>query len=162
VVLRKGIQYLVEAARQLVDRPIRFVVIGPVGISTAAIASAPPNMEFLGRATRDRTAAAYRSADLFVLPTLSDGFAVTQLEAMSHGLPVITTPNCGEVVSHGLDGLVIPAGDAPALAAAIADLADDRPQLEAMSRRAVVKAQTFSLGDVAIRLDALASAAGSS
>ena len=139
VVRRKGIQYLVEAARQLTGWPIKFVVVGPVNISATAVARAPRNMEFVGRVTRDRTSAAYRAADLFVLPTLSDGFAVTQLEAMAHGLPVIATDHCGEVVDHGRDGLVVPAGDADALAAAIAGLADDRERLAAMGRRAVEK-----------------------
>jgi len=50
----------------------------------------------------------YRSADVFVLPTLSDGFAITQIEAMSHGLPVIATPNCASVVENGVDGLWCP------------------------------------------------------
>jgi glycosyltransferase involved in cell wall biosynthesis len=156
VVRRKGIQYLVEAARQLAGRPIKFVVVGPINIAPAAVVSAPPNMEFVGRVTRDRTSAAYRAADLFVLPTLSDGFAVTQLEAMSHGLPVIATDRCGEVVDHGLDGLVIPAGDADALAAAIADLADDRDRLADMGRRAVEKVGQFSLAALVRRLDAIA------
>jgi glycosyltransferase involved in cell wall biosynthesis len=156
VILRKGIQYLVEAARRLAGQPIRFVVVGPIGISQSAISAAPPNMEFLGRTTRDRTAAAYGAADLFVLPTLSDGFAITQLEAMAHGLPVIATPNCGAVVEHGKDGLVVPAGDAVALAAAIAELADDADRRCEMGRNAVVKSRTFSLAAFADRLDAVA------
>jgi glycosyltransferase involved in cell wall biosynthesis len=159
VVLQKGIQYLVEAARLLADRPIRFVVVGRVGISPQAVASAPPTVEFAGRVTRDRAAAMYRSADLFVFPTLSDGFGLTQLEAMAHGLPVIATPNCGTVVDHGNDGLVVPAADAAALAAAIAELADDRPRLDAMGRRAVQKARQFPLAAFARRLDAAAAAA---
>jgi glycosyltransferase involved in cell wall biosynthesis len=158
VILRKGIQYLVEAAKLLSGRPIRFVVVGPIGISKTALASAPSNMEFVGRLTRDRTAAAYQSADLFVLPTVSDGFAITQLEAMAHGLPVITTPRCGVVVEHGKDGLVVPAGDASALAAAIGDLAD-KPDLRAeFGRRGQSKAKTFSLDALAHRLDDIAAA----
>ena len=56
-----------------------------------------------GRAARARcggTGKLYRSADLFVIPTLSDGFAITQLEAMAHGLPVIATPHCAEVIAE--------------------------------------------------------------
>jgi glycosyltransferase involved in cell wall biosynthesis len=156
VVLQKGIQYLIAAARLLADRPIRFVVVGHVAISRAAIESAPPAVEFVGRVTRDRAAEEYRAADLFVFPTLSDGFGLTQLEAMVHGLPVIATPNCGAVVDHGRDGLIIPSGDATALAAAIAELADDADRRAEMGRMAVAKARTFSLAALAGRLDAVA------
>lgn len=156
VVLRKGIQYLIQAARLLVGRAVRFVVVGPVGISPAAVRSATANVEFRGRVTRDRVADEYRAADLFVLPTLSDGFAVTQLEAMAHGLPVVATPNCGAVVEHGRDGLVVPAGDAAALAAAVAALDDDRPRLAELADNALAKARQFTLSTYAARLDAAA------
>jgi glycosyltransferase involved in cell wall biosynthesis len=156
VVLQKGIQYLVAAARLLADRPIRFVVVGHVGISRRAVESAPPSVEFVGRVTRDRAAEAYRAADLFVFPTLSDGFGLTQLEAMAHGLPVVATPNCGAVVEHGRDGLIVPAGDAAALATAVANLADDPGRRAEMGRQALVKAGTFSLAAYAGRLDAIA------
>ena len=118
---------------------------GPLEISGAAAASAPANVRFVGRVTRDGTDTCYRQADLFVLPTVSDGFAITQVEAMARGLPVITTPNCGQVVTPGVDGLLVPAGDALALAEAIARLDADRPLLREMSKQALVKSRTFRL-----------------
>jgi glycosyltransferase involved in cell wall biosynthesis len=144
--LRKGIQYLIEAARHLGGNPrIRFVVAGPISIAEAIVASAPKNMEFLGQVTRDRTEQIYRSADLFVLPTISDGFAITQVEAMAQGLPVITTPNCGEVVTSGVDGLIVPPFDGAALAEAIIKLDADRNLLREMSSQAIKKSLQFSL-----------------
>lgn len=119
VILRKGIQYLMEAARTLEKENIHFNVVGPIGISREAVASAPRNMTFHGPAFRDQTEAWYRDADLFVLPTLSDGFALTQLEAMARGLPVIATPNCARVVEEGKTGFIIPPRDPQALADAI-------------------------------------------
>jgi glycosyltransferase involved in cell wall biosynthesis len=152
VTLRKGIQYLIQAARMLPVNRVRFHVIGPIGISQKAVRSAPENVEFLGPLPRNRVAEWYRRADLFVLPTLSDGFAITQLEAMAHGLPVITTPNCGEVVTDGVDGRIVPPRDAPALISAIADLASNREFLRAMSVQAVRKARQFSLDGLVTRL----------
>jgi glycosyltransferase involved in cell wall biosynthesis len=152
--LRKGIQYLMEAARQLADNnSLRFVVAGPIGITPEALATAPANMVFLGPVTRDRTAALFRQADLFVLPTLSDGFAITQLEALAHGLPVITTPNCASVVTDGVDGRIVPPGDAAALAAAIDEITANRARLHDFSRRALEKAWQFTLPRLADALE---------
>jgi len=146
VILRKGIQYLIEAARLLEKELIQFDVVGSIGISDMAVALAPSNMTFHGPVSRDRTEEFYGSADLFVLPTLSDGFALTQLEAMAHGLPVITTPNCGEVVSDGVDGLIVPASDGNALAEAFQLILQDPEKLRAMSDATVAKLKHFSLG----------------
>jgi glycosyltransferase involved in cell wall biosynthesis len=145
VILRKGIQYLIEAARLLGDRNMKFVVVGPIGISQMAMDTAPPNMSFLGRITREQTHELYQSADLFVLPTLSDGFAITQVEAMNRGLPVIATPNCGEVVTHGQNGLIVPAADGRALAEAISQLDQDRGLLAEMSHNAFIRSTQFLL-----------------
>jgi glycosyltransferase involved in cell wall biosynthesis len=145
VILRKGIQYLVEAAKLLLGSDVLITVAGPIAISQEAVKSAPANMKFIGRVTRDEAAGMYREADLFVLPTISDGFAITQLEAMSHGLPVIATPNCGRVVTDELDGRIVPTRDAKALAEAILWFANDRRKLRAASEAAKAKSREFSV-----------------
>ena len=152
VILRKGIQYLIEAAKLLKEESIHFDVVGPIGISEEAMKSAPPNMIFHGSVTRDRTREFYERADLFVLPTLSDGFALTQLEAMAYGLPVISTPNCGEVVTDGLDGLILPASDSSALAEAFQLLIQDPEKLRSMSDATKAKVEQFSLTRLAENL----------
>ena len=117
--VRKGIHYLMQAAKLLQNEPVRFEVVGSIGILPGVVASAPRNMRFHGPVSRNRAAQWYRQADVFVLPTLSDGFAITQLEAMAHGLPVIVTPNCGRVVEDEKTGFIVPVRDPQALADAI-------------------------------------------
>jgi glycosyltransferase involved in cell wall biosynthesis len=117
--VRKGIHYLMQAAKLLANEPVRFDVVGSIGILPRAVASAPRKMTFHGPVSRSGAAEWYRKADLFVLPTLSDGFALTQLEALAYGLPVIVTPNCGQVVEEGETGFIIPPRDPQALADAI-------------------------------------------
>lgn len=143
--LRKGIQYLIAAAQTLANENVRFIVAGPLAISEDALKTAPANMTFLGQVNRADAEDCYRNADVFVLPTISDGFAITQIEAMAQGLPVITTPNCGEVVEHGIDGVIVPAADSANLASAIYKLERDRALLRDMSYFASRKAQTFHL-----------------
>jgi glycosyltransferase involved in cell wall biosynthesis len=117
--VRKGIHYLLEAARLLDKEKVQFDVVGPIGILPTAVATAPRNMTFHGPVSRDRAVEWYRQADVFVLPTLSDGFALTQLEALAHGLPAIVTPNCGRVVEAGKTGFIIPPRDPQALVDAL-------------------------------------------
>ncbi|MBC7783811.1 MAG: glycosyltransferase family 4 protein [Burkholderiales bacterium] len=156
VILRKGIQYLIGAAKLLQAQNIRFIVAGPVGISADAVASAPPNVEFVGRVTRDRAQDYFAAADVFVLPTISDGFALTQLEAMSHGLPVITTPNCGEVVREGIDGFIVPPRDSEQLADRILRLARDRYLRVSMGRCALERVTDFPISRPAREIEAAA------
>jgi glycosyltransferase involved in cell wall biosynthesis len=145
IVLRKGIPYLFEAAGLLRDERIEFSIAGNVGISEKAVRSAPPNVRVIGRVTRDEALALYADSHVFVLPTISDGFAITQLEAMSFGLPVIATPNCGDVVTPGVDGLIVPIRDSQALAGAILRLHQDRGLLARMSAEAILKSSKFTL-----------------
>lgn len=152
VMLRKGIQYLVQAAEFLRDSPIIFDVVGPIQISKRAIASAPANVIFHGRTTRDKINYWYQSADIFVLPTLSDGFAITQIEAMANGLPVISTPNCGSVVTDAINGFLIPPRDSSALVGVIRRYLENPSCLESQGRAALETSKQFSLGRLACSL----------
>jgi hypothetical protein len=145
VTIGKGIQYLVEAARLLQRDNIEFLLAGPLYISDEAVRSFPPNMKVLGWVTRNKLGEVYSQAHVFVLPTISDGFAVTQLEAMAHGLPVVVTPNCGRVVTHGVDGLVVPARDSKALADGLARLNAERQLLREMSGNALKTILAYDL-----------------
>ena len=76
--------------------------------------------------------ALFASVDVVVLPSYREGLPKGLIEAAACALPLVTTdvPGCREVVSDGVDGLLVPPRDAVALARAIARLADD-PELAA-------------------------------
>ncbi len=152
VILRKGIQYLVEAARLLEGEPVRFRVAGPIGIRDAAVRSAPDAIEWMGPVPRSEAGRLFADADLFALPTLSDGFAITQVEALAHGVPVVATPNCGAVVEEGRTGFLVPPRDARALAAAILRFARDRDLSAAMRPACRSAAARFRIDAYADRL----------
>lgn len=151
VILRKGIPYLIEAAKAL-GSAVEIRVVGPIGIAQEIVATAPENMSFWGQVPRIHCESHWQWADLFVLPTLSDGFAITQLEAMAYGLPVLVTPNCGEVVEHGINGLIVGPGDAESLTQAILTLARNPQELAEMSRHARETVQQFTLDHYAERV----------
>jgi len=131
--VRKGIHDLVEAARLLGDGPWRFDVVGRYEAIPAGV---PASVVFHGQVPRSEAKAWYDGADVFLLPTHSDGFALTQIEAMAHGLPVLATSCCGEVVRNGVNGVIFPVGDPEALAGVIRSLALEPRRLEPMSRAA--------------------------
>ena len=141
-IVRKGIHDLVNAARLLQGEPICFDVVGAHG---AVPDDLPGNVTFHGPVARSKVAQWYRQADVFVLPTHSDGFALTQLEAMSYGVPVVATPHCGAVVQHGRNGWIVRPGNPEQLAGALCEAINSPARLAAMSREAVRRTADFSL-----------------
>ena len=93
---------------------------------------------FLGFLSQDELAGVYASSDLFVFPSATDTFGNVVLEAQSSGLPVVVSDQGGpaELMQHGETGIVVPAGDAGALCAAVAGLLDDPGRLALMSLQA--------------------------
>jgi glycosyltransferase involved in cell wall biosynthesis len=150
--VRKGIHHLMEAARLLQNENVRFDVVGPVGILPGATAAAPANMTFHGPVSRDRAAEWYRQSDVFVLPTISDGFALTQLEALAHALPVIATPNCGRVVEEGRTGFTVPPRDPQALADAVMRFVRDRSLARSMRNTCLEAVKKFSVEALGVEL----------
>jgi len=73
----------------------------------------------------------YKSADLFVMPSLLETFGMVLIEAMAAGLPVITTnsPGCRDVVTHGYNGLLVEPGNVTELANSIIKMIKS-PQLK--------------------------------
>jgi glycosyltransferase involved in cell wall biosynthesis len=143
--LRKGAHYLAHAKRILDDRGIQTEVriVGP-GHSSIAEHPAFQGPIYCGQVPRTRMAEEFRRADVFVLPTISDSFALVHLEAMACGVPVITTPNCGSVVRDGVDGFIVPIRDAKMLAQRIEQIVNDRALRERMSQNARERAGQFT------------------
>lgn len=117
--LRKGVARLLEVARILRDEPVEFWMVGPVEIGNASTITHAGRVKWFGPVAPNRAAGFYRNADLFILPTLSDGFALTQLEAQAYGLPVIASKNCGEVVQDGVNGSILDEPSATCIAHAV-------------------------------------------
>jgi glycosyltransferase involved in cell wall biosynthesis len=114
--LRKGVARLLEAMRLLEGVPIQLTLAGPTEIDPASWAGRP-NIRWIGAVPRSQVGGLYAAADAFVLPTLSDGFALTQLEALAHGCPVIASPCCGDVVRPGRNGWLLPSLEPDSMAA---------------------------------------------
>ena len=87
-----------------------------------------------------------------MLPTHSDGFALTQLEALAYGLPVIATPRCGDVVEPGRTGWLVQPGDHEQLAEVLREALASPERLVVMGQRAVARVADFSIARLGERL----------
>jgi len=155
----KGARYLVQAMALLrdrrdvqltvVDRPIAHVVP-----SVAAELGIADRVTVTGRLERDELINLYNRAQVFVSPSLYEGFGLPAAEAMSCGTPLVATTAGAfpEIVEDGQSGLLVPPGDAGALAGAIERLLDDpmlRARLGQEARKRIV--ERFSWRQTGIR-----------
>jgi glycosyltransferase involved in cell wall biosynthesis len=106
VIPRKGIYRLLQSAQLLSHEPIEFTVVGEAG-SLMEELRRHRNIVATGAVPRREVSRFYKAADVFLFPTLSDGFGLTLLEAARWGLPIICSNRCGEVIEHNVNGCVL-------------------------------------------------------
>lgn len=131
--LRKGVEPLLDAIRLLRDEPIEFIFVGPIQISIPEDLANSRQVRWQGPAPRLATSQFYRDADVFLFPTYSDGFGITQLEAQAWKLPIIATQFCGEVVEHGRNGWILPEITPQSIAKSLRECLGDPARLQAAS-----------------------------
>jgi glycosyltransferase involved in cell wall biosynthesis len=142
--LRKGAAELLQAMALLAGAPVHLVLVGAVQNDLRQRFAAVPQVEWIGAVSRGEVGTYYRNADVFILPTHSDGFALTQLEAQVYGLPVFASQRCGDVVLDGVNGRLIDP-IAPETIAALVRWAIAHPHLlEIMSGHAIGRATHFT------------------
>jgi len=127
---RKGIELILEAAKALPD--VRFRI--------AAAPDLPPLPNLSGCDVLDHPAMLdeMRRADIFALPSFGEGFPNSLAEAMALGLPCVATPvgAVPEIIEDGINGCLMPVGDAKALAARIGELAGNPALRSDMGKQA--------------------------
>jgi glycosyltransferase involved in cell wall biosynthesis len=160
---RKGIRYLIEAAKYLPRDQFEIRIVGVGDItnklkSQAAEISTTPdsaNIIFTGKLSPEELANEYKTANVFTLPAIVDskgdteGLGVVLIEAMELGLPVVASNVGGipDVVVDGVSGILVPEKDPQALANAYKRLATDPEllkQLLAGAQKRIAECFTWS------------------
>jgi glycosyltransferase involved in cell wall biosynthesis len=162
----KGIGEFVEASRHLKQNGLaaRYVLVGrcdehnPAAIEPTQLRRWVEDGVVEWWEHRDEMSQTLASATIVVLPSYREGLPKVLLEAAACGKPLIATdvPGCRDIVTHGVNGLLVPARDSVALAAAIDSLLGDSPLRAAMGvagREAVTR--MFSVEKVAGQVVAL-------
>lgn len=160
----KGMDVVIRACARL-RRPLVIAGAGPERGPLEALARARgADVRFAGHAERDGLAALYRAASVVVLAALrGEGLPNVLLEAMAHGRPVVATPCAGtrDLLEDGVNGLLVPPGDAAALAGALERLALDPSLASRLAAAGRATSERFEWARVEPRLEAVLARWGS-
>jgi starch synthase len=143
---RKGLSYLFDAMR-LVGPSATLTLVGArPSADCAPLRAGLDRHDWKGSLPHNAVLDTMADHDVLVFPSILEGFGLVILEAMSQGLPVITTPNTAGpmLIEDGVDGFIVPIRDSEAIADRILRLFQDPALLRAMSVRAEEKAAIFS------------------
>ncbi len=151
LIQRKGLSYLLDAVRALKTKTgvgVRLILRGRGGVDRELLKHYG-DIDFdlkLGVPLSELVRDLHRS-DVFVLPSLTEGFAQVILEAMACGLPVITTANtCApDVITEGVHGFILPIRGSEAITEKIVWGMENREALAEMGRQAALQASLFTL-----------------
>lgn len=158
LVEKKGFHVLLQALRGIDPTRWRLTIVGdgPVRGELERQAEGLP-VEFVGQLTREALTQADAEADIAVFPSVraasgdQDGLPVALLEAMASGCAVVVSdlPGLDEAVVQGESGLIVPSGDAEALADALRQLIEDPERVRALGAGAAERAQQYDVAHVA-------------
>lgn len=139
---RKGLADLFTAMKLLKRSDVELIVMGSPVAAMDFYRQQLPNFTYEPTRSHQAVLELMQSCDVFVLPSIVEGRALVQQEAMSCGLPLIVTPNAGgeDLIEEGRTGFLVPIRSPETIAEKIAWFADHRHQLDEMSQLARQKA----------------------
>ncbi len=140
----KGAHILIQAWKKLPQKyrnkaQLTLIGSGPEMETLSTLAEGEKSIEFTGQLPHAVALSTLRQADLLVCPSLwAEPFGLSVIEAMGACLPVISTALGGpsEIISDGIDGYLLPAGDIQALSEALKDALNTPEKMHAMGQRA--------------------------
>jgi glycosyltransferase involved in cell wall biosynthesis len=143
---RKGLSYLFDACRSL-DRGVELTVIGTLPlVRCEALEQELQKVRWIPSCPHQQVLAEMAAHDVFVFPSLFEGFGLVLLEAMAMGLPIITTPHTAgpDLIEDGREGFIVPIRSSAAIAEKLENFRSN-PELAAeMGRRAAARASEFT------------------
>jgi len=145
--VRKGIGYLFDAVRPLVkDGSLELWMVGPVADEARALMERNRDLyTYHGAQPRSRLAWFYSQASALVLPSVEEGLALVQAQAMACGVPVIGTTNTGaeDLFTDGVEGFIVPPGQARAIRDRIEILLGSPQRVHTMRSAALERVRTL-------------------
>jgi glycosyltransferase involved in cell wall biosynthesis len=139
--LRKGVPYLLQAFARLQHSGKRLRIAGSLHPDIETVLGRLPqeNVELLGSVSQSRLAELMSTSHVMVLPSIEEGLALVQGQALACGCPVLASTNTGgeDLFTDGVEGFIVPVRDVEALADRMQRLADDPALQQRMSEAAL-------------------------
>ncbi|MEH2263620.1 glycosyltransferase family 4 protein [Nostoc sp.] len=154
--VRKGLIYLFQALKNLKLDNFECLIIGSVESAFQDIFTEYQQyFTHIPRVEHSQLKEYYSNSSVFVLPSLDEGMAYVQLEAMACGLPVICTPNSGgdSVIREGEEGFIIPIRDSQAIQEKIEYLYQNPQELSRIGNNALKRAKEFTWDNYGTHLE---------
>jgi alpha-maltose-1-phosphate synthase len=143
VSLSKGFPYLLEAFAQLKVQNKQLTVIGAMQPEMKAVLAGLPteSVTFTGPIPQLELKERMSRSHIMVMPSLDEGMALVQGQAMACGCPVIATTNTGaeDLFADGVEGFIVPIRDPNALRDRMQEVADDNSLQQRMSEAALAR-----------------------
>lgn len=145
--LRKGIPYLLQAFARLRHPRPHLTLVGAVQNDLRPMLDVLPttNVSFTGSISQPELARLMSRSHVLALPSIEEGLALVQGQAMACGCPVVATAATGaeDLFTDGIEGFIIPPRDPNTLADRLQLLADDPAHRELMSAAALARVKSF-------------------
>lgn len=145
--LRKGVPYLLEAFAQLRHPRKRLRLAGPVMADLKSVLPrlALDGVEFLGPLRQPELAQWMARSDILVMPSVEEGLAMVQAQAMACGCALVCSTHSGgaDLITEGVEGFIVPARDSAALTTRLHQLAEDPRLLQSMRAAALLRVQSL-------------------
>jgi glycosyltransferase involved in cell wall biosynthesis len=155
---RKGLWDLARVAAAVDPARIRFLLVGKVmPEAQAAVERFGPHVTLPGKLPQAELPSVYRQGDVFLFPTIEDGFGVVLAQAKAAGLPIVTTPNGagGDLVQSDNDGWIVPIRDAEAITERLRWCDEHRDALARMVETGAGQVRSRSWTEVAADFEAI-------
>jgi glycosyltransferase involved in cell wall biosynthesis len=135
----KGVEYLIRAIKLL--KGVKLIIIGEGSERDRLEKIGKKEIEFLGFVARNKIPYYLNIADVFVLPSLHEGFGIVLIEAMACGIPVVGSRVDGivDIIEDGKNGFLVPPRDPKSLASAIERLLKDEDLRERLGEEGLRK-----------------------
>lgn len=156
--LRKGLWDLAEAVEQLDPTRFHLRLVGPrLREADLVLARLKRRAEWIPPQPQAALPHHYAWGDLFLFPTLEDGYGLVLAQAIAAGLPVVTTPHCAgpEIVHEGENGWIVPIRSPDALAKRLNWCGVHRAEVAAMARAIPTSYRPRDWADVAADMERL-------
>ena len=143
VSLRKGVPYLLQAFQKVRHPRKRLRIVGALSPEIKPVLERLPQegVEFLGSVPQAQLPQFMSQSHVLVLPSIEEGLALVQGQALACGCPVLATPNTGseDLFTDEVEGFIVPVRDVDALTDRMQRIADDRELQRRMSAAALAR-----------------------